>query len=336
MGQKFCTSCGAALRHDANFCENCGAPVKQDVPASTVSRKVIVVSAPREPEGEPTEEDAPASPDIPGVIPASSSSEPEGAPVPAPGAAPKFPAKVNAAIVIVLVIAAAAVFVVLPKLSGSPDVIAGQKSAVQTTAVPVTTSPQALTTTVVSPPPIENPFPDALALKQKFPFGSGDLASEGTVYRYWMNDTYQWHNDKDNRYYVEKPRAGYKFLAIFVDVANKGNNRIWPPTAENVHLIYDGEEYALDQDHYLPDKSINVKATPIEIKEIQYISKLTGIEYVEDYGYSHGTRLSYLYPGESNAIDGYLIYEVPKSLTADKAFVKIEFNAQEVGVWKLA
>jgi hypothetical protein len=96
------------------------------------------------------------------------------------------------------------------------------------------------------------------------------------------------------------------------------------------------EEHTLDQDHYLPDKSANIKDTPIEIKEIQYISKLTGSEYVENYGYSHGSQLSYLYPGVSNAIDGYLIYEVPKSLTPDKTFVKIEFNGQEVGVWKLA
>jgi hypothetical protein len=316
MGHKFCIFCGAALPEGAHFCAGCGEPVEQDVAG----------------------QDAAASPDIMEAIQAPPSVEPEGAPAPVPVAvtAPKFPAKVNAGILIVLIIAAAAIFVVLPMLSGSTDVPAGQKSTVQTTAVPVTTIPPAATTPVVSNTPMENTFPNALALKQKFPFGSGDLASEGTVYRYWMNDTYQWHNDKNNRYYVEKPQEGYKFLAIFVDVVNMGNTRVWPPTAENIHLIYDGEEYALDPDHYLPDKSVNIKATPIEIREIQYISKLTGSEYVEDYGYSHGSKLSYLYPGVSNAIDGYVIYEVPKSLTPDKTFVKIEFNAQDVGVWKLA
>ncbi len=308
MGQKFCTSCGATLLGDANFCENCGASVEHDVPVS---------------------------PDVPEAIPVSPPGEPLAAPVPSVGAAPKVPVTIIAGILIVIVIAAAAIFVALPKLAGTTGAITGPATTTQTTVVPVTTTPQTVATTVANMP-TQNPFPDALALKQKFPFGSGDLASEATIYRYWINDTYQWHNDKDNRYYVEKPMAGYKFLAIFVDVVNNGNTRVWPPQAENVHLIYDGKEYGLDQDHYLPDKSVNIQDTPIEIKEIQYLSKMAGSEYVEDYGYSHGSQLSYLYPGVSNAIDGYLIYEVPKSLTPDKTFVKIEFNGKDVGVWKLA
>jgi hypothetical protein len=58
-------------------------------------------------------------------------------------------------------------------------------------------------------------------------------------------------------------------------------------------------------------------------------------EYVEDFGYSHGTKLAYLYPGRSNAIDGYLVYEVPASLTPEKTYVEIVFNGNTVGVWKL-
>lgn len=237
---------------------------------------------------------------------------------------------VLAVIVIVIVIAAAAFVFVLPKISGSTV----QRNTPVPTTVAVTQTTMIAATTV-TPAPTQNPFPNALALRQKFSFGSGNAAGVGTVYRYWMNDTYQWHNDKDNLYYVEKPPAGYKFLVIFVDVTNTGNAPIWPPMADNIHLIYDGKEYALDQDHYLPDKSINFKATPIEIQEIQYVSKLTGSEYVEDYGYSHGTKFGDLYPGESNAIDGYLIYEVPASLTPDTTYVKIDFSGQDIGVWKL-
>jgi len=45
--------------------------------------------------------------------------------------------------------------------------------------------------------------------------------------------------------------------------------------------------------------------------------------------------LAYLYPKKSNAIDGYLVYEVPASLSPENAYVEIVFNGNEVGVWKL-
>jgi hypothetical protein len=43
-----------------------------------------------------------------------------------------------------------------------------------------------------------------------------------------------------------------------------------------------------------------------------------------------------VYPGEGNAVDGYIIYEVPASLTPDKTYVEIVFNGHETAVWKLA
>ena len=52
-------------------------------------------------------------------------------------------------------------------------------------------------------------------------------------------------------------------------------------------------------------------------------------------GYSHGGELGYLYPGKSNAMDGYLIYEVPASLTLNEAYAVIEFNGKDRGVWDL-
>jgi hypothetical protein len=53
------------------------------------------------------------------------------------------------------------------------------------------------------------------------------------------------------------------------------------------------------------------------------------------FGFSHGTELGYLYPGMSNAVDGYIIYEVPQSLTPEKTYVEIPFNTKDHAVWKL-
>ncbi|MDO9324715.1 MAG: hypothetical protein Q7T80_07120, partial [Methanoregula sp.] len=240
--------------------------------------------------------------------------------------------------IVLVILAVAAYIFVLPKMSGGTSsalpggmgtVSTVSSTAVVTTVIPATPAP----TTAQTPTP--DPFPNALLLKDGFPFGSGKVASEATVYRVWMNDSYEWHNDFDNKYYLEKAKSGNKFLFVFLNVYNTGDTRVWAPTAGNVKVYYEGNIYSPDPNHFIPDKSSDRKATAIEVKEVQYFSKLFGSEYVEDYGYSHGTQYAFLYPGKSNAIDGYLIYQVPTSLTPDKAYAEIEFNGNEVGVWKL-
>ena len=309
MGQKFCTVCGAVLPEGVKFCESCGAAVGQIPPASAprpVSQPPVTIATP-----------------------------PTGA---VPGGKPM--AKIIAGIVIVLVVlAGAAYFFVLPKLAGgsSPSFLPGGTGTpvITSATVVVATSPPATVATTVAPTPAPDPFPNALQLKDGFPFGSGKVASEATVYRIWINDTYEWHNDMDNKYYPQKANAGNKYLFVFLNVYNKGDTRVWPPTPDSVKIHYNGVVYSPDPVHVLPDKSSDRKASAIEIQEIQYFSKLFGSEYVEDYGYSHGTQYAYLYPGKSNAIDGYLIYQVPVSLTPDKAYARIEFNGNDAAVWKL-
>ena len=187
----------------------------------------------------------------------------------------------------------------------------------------------------VAPTPTPDPFPNALHLKEGFLFGKGEIASEGTVYRIWINETFNWHNDMDNKYYIQKPKPGNKYLFVFINVFNKGDTRVWPLTSGNINVFHNGQKYPADPTHYLPDKSSDRKAIPTEIKEIQYFSKFFGTEYMEDYGYSHGLQLACLYPKKSNAIDGYLVYEVPASLTPENAYAEIVLNGNEVGVWKL-
>jgi hypothetical protein len=309
MGQKFCTGCGAALSEGIKFCEICGTPVDPATPAPAQH-----LPSPIQPE--------------PVTVPAVSSPPP-------PGRLGKIPVKIVAGIIIVLIIAAAAVFVILPKISNGTSGLSPGLASVTGTITPLPTVPVTTIPTTVVPTPTPDPFPNALLLKDGFPFGEGKIASEGTVYRIWINETYHWHNDMDNKYYLQTPKPGNKYLFVFINVYNKGDTRVWPPNSGNVVVHYNGQIFSTDPTHYLPDISSDREAKPIEVKEVQYFSKLFGSEYVEDFGYSHGTQLAYLYPGKSNAIDGYLVFEVPASLTPEKAYAEIVFNGKEVGVWRL-
>ena len=207
----------------------------------------------------------------------------------------------------------------------------------QTTVTAATPASTTILTTAI-PTATPEPYPHALALKQNFSFGTGKVASEAIVYRYWINDTYQWLGDKDNHFYTspDQPMPAYKYLFVFVQMTNNGDTRVWFPPSSNIVVHYNGMTYTRDPSHFLPDKGASEKETPVLIKEIQYFQKLNGDEYVEDFGFSHGTRPDFLYPGKSNSMDGYIIYVVPASLTPEQTYVEIPFNGQDTGVWKLA
>lgn len=183
-----------------------------------------------------------------------------------------------------------------------------------------------------------DPYPAALHLKQIFNFSSGKTASEGTVYRYWLNDTYQLFDPRETRYVTKHPAVGNRYLILFVSTVNRGTARNLPVKAANVMVHYNGMTYYPDPTHVLPktQKNVDSPAEIIRIGEIEFLHKFHGSEYVEDFGYSHGAELAYLTPGESNAIDGYIVYEVPASLAPEKTYVEIVFNSQDVAVWKLA
>jgi hypothetical protein len=306
MGQQFCTICGAKLGQGIKFCENCGAPVE---PALEITSQL------------------PGTP-VPGTGPVSSKP-----PVRSDG---KFPVKILAGILIILIIAAAVVL--LPKLNGGGlQALPGPATPVPAVIPTTVVTPTAITTTTV-PTPMPDLFPDAYPLRGIFSFNEGKYASKATVYRYWMNDTYHWHNDMDNHYYTspDRPHPGYKYLLVFVNIENVGSDGYPYPKTSTILVHNSGNTYHVDTSHYLPNKAGDKKATPIEIQEIEQQSDYFNLERVEDYGYSHGTTQDFVFPGQGNAIDGYVIYEVPASLTPDKTYVEIIFDGNDRAVWKLA
>ena len=210
MRQKFCTACGALLSEGIKFCESCGTPVDPEIPALSLQPPASVGQEQNIP---PTIYSPPASRDT-----------------------GKIPVKIIAGIFIVLIIAAVVVLIVVPKMSiGSSPISTGLPPSSGTASI-TPSLPKTTMTATPAPTPTPDPFPNALLLKEGFLFGEDKIASEGTVYRIWINETYYWHNDMDNKYYLQKPKPGYKYLFLFINVFNKGDTRIWPPTSGNICL----------------------------------------------------------------------------------------------------
>ncbi|WAC04398.1 MAG: hypothetical protein OS112_07965 [Methanoregula sp.] len=218
----------------------------------------------------------------------------------------------------------------------SPDQQTVQTVPPTTIAVTVTTPMTVLATTPPTPTP--EPYPTALKLKQGYNFSSGKTASEATVYRFWINDTYQLFDPRETRYVTKYPSAGNKYLVVFVNIVDKGTARQIPPKASNIAVRYNDGIYYMDPTHVLPKTERNVDAPPeiIRIGEIEFFHTLNGDKYVEDFGYRDGYEQAYVTPGISNAIDGYIIYEVPASLAPGNTYVEIGLNSQESAIWKLA
>ncbi len=245
--------------------------------------------------------------------------------------------KCHPVLIILMIIA----MIVISGCSGSPaksqNEQTPQPASLSTTiAAPVTTPATILTTTVPTPTP--EPYPTALKLKQVFSFSSGKTASEGTVYRYWINDTYQLFDPRETRYVTKYPSPGNKYLVIFINIVDKGTARQLPPKASNIAVRYNDGVYYMDPTHVLPKTLKNIDAPPeiIRIGEIEFFHTLNGDKYVEDFGYRDGYERAFIDPGVSNAMDGYIVYEVPASLTPDATYVEIGFNPQEGAIWKLA
>jgi len=216
----------------------------------------------------------------------------------------------------------------------------GQPKAPITTATIVTTasptpSPTATTpvTTVTTPAPL---FPNALRLKSAFTFGNGtSWPTDAAVNRIWINDTYRWFNPEENAYQTRVAPAGEKFLIVFISMVNRGTERAPLPPRGNIYVLYDNAIVSPDTQHPLPFMNPNSVPSIARIGEIEYSRNIYSSEQVEDYGYSHGQKLAYVNPGESNAVEGYLIYDVPVSVVPETTYVKIVMPDKTEGTWVL-
>jgi Domain of unknown function (DUF4352) len=205
-----------------------------------------------------------------------------------------------------------------------------------TTTSPPVQSPTSMPTTVamiLSPTPTAVPFPNALALNEYASFGSGDMIGKATVYGYDIKSMYNWTSPSWNSpggqaaasqplepqhgYTSEKPQEDNTFLFVHVRVLNTGKNAVYAPSAKQFVVNSNGTLY-----NYSPVHGSDV-----------IIDKVPGTQY--DYQIGRGGVVGYIQPGESNAADGYLIYEVPANFSPKTTYIVSNLDYQNQAVWKL-
>jgi hypothetical protein len=183
---------------------------------------------------------------------------------------------------------------------------------------------------------LTGPSPVVLNFTEDYYFGnSTKWKSVATVYRIWINDSYQWFSPADNRYNYKTAPSGKKYLFVFISMVDMGKDRAPLPQQSNMYLLYDDVISSSDPSHILPTKNPDSSPKVVRIAEVEWSKKRFDTEYVEDFGYSHGQRLGYINPGVSNAVDGYIIYEVPESLAPENAYLAIVMPESDIAIWKL-
>jgi hypothetical protein len=186
------------------------------------------------------------------------------------------------------------------------------------TTLPVTPVPETPAPTETAPPTpsaTPEPFPGALSVGTSYRYGREDIAMEVTVYRVRVMDEYDWWSPDWGRYWNTTPKKGYHFLFAFIRLVNRGTDRALLPAPHQFVLHSGGNSYieTTERNNSLWIKGINVR----------------------QYEYSFVETEGWIIPSESNKVEGFILYEVPRSITPENSYVQVIFSSKAATVWRL-
>jgi hypothetical protein len=201
-----------------------------------------------------------------------------------------------------------------------------------------TTQPSApvpVVATTATPVPEATLYPGALPLNEQVPFGIAGRNGTATVYKAELRSSYQWASPSFNSprnqekageslfatqhgYNTDKAQDGNTFLFAYVRLENTGTESIVVPSPHQFVVYYDGKTYSYSS-------VVGSDVTVSSVRVGQY-----------DYQIGRGGVAGSLQPGQSNAADGFLIYEVPAAIDLSKAAMVVVLDPEHTAAWKLA
>jgi phosphate transport system permease protein len=207
----------------------------------------------------------------------------------------------------------------------------------------------------------------ALDLGESYWYGDNSRPCLATVYNTSVLPFYFWWDMSWNRFVQQTPaQTGDVFLVIFIRIENTGNMSALVPSADSFVVVNNGQTYTHNpyfDTSVLTQNEINYYSVHYDQLPYQWIREignqkrdyafLTGFNVFGENttaittfttnappspGFDTNGQGYFIMPGRSNAIDGYLIYEVPASVAADlkDTYVQVSFNSFSPAQWRLS
>lgn len=168
--------------------------------------------------------------------------------------------------------------------------------------------------TTAAPTPTPEPalYPDALAMGEFYRYGTNETGREVTVDRYMLQDSYQfYHPDWGMKKTTKLPAEGNQFLFVFLKVKHAGTAKeLITPYPGSIYAVADGVSYSHRADR------------------AESVTTVVDVRGVEDYTFQK------IY--KTQTIDGFLIYEIPASVTAGDIYIAMNLGNDEVAAFDLA
>lgn len=173
--------------------------------------------------------------------------------------------------------------------------------------------------------------------------GTMDMKVTTIVYDYKMFNSLHWFNPSTYKYVEAFPETGTKFCLIFIYVFmdDKGydDTRMWMFNRTFFALTEGANLYfAKDYPYQLRFRELENTKTFNEDTYVQAFKSLRA--YSSDTGFAgsageYNEEVYYLRGGMSNAVDGFLIYEIPEELEPEEITVLGNFYAFGNAQWRL-
>jgi hypothetical protein len=173
--------------------------------------------------------------------------------------------------------------------------------------------------------------------------GLKDMQIGVIVYRHAFLDRYTWYNPSTGNYFSQRPSAGNRYFAIWVHEEMIGTNQTDDPSV----WAFDENNFAVQINGQLFTNELNKSYLPvIRIKEFDNMKDYYNVITAPPFGYyvaytGHNPeaggyaaqKLTFLRMGKGNAIDGYILYEVPRDTLLEDIQVNGDFAAFGGAQW---
>lgn len=178
--------------------------------------------------------------------------------------------------------------------------------------------------------------------------GQKDMTVSVTVYAYRFFSRYEWWSPQNGRYYWQFPAAGKKYLVVFAQIYMHGND----PSQDPRYYVGDEpwDRWKIQYNQTLIDAD-ETYVKSIRIAELEETFTLNDDDRVKPWGYfwhnygysSNEDRrgvvaepYTWLRMGRSNAIDGYIIFEVPDNALPEDLKVLSQWDTFGHPWWQLS